>query len=138
MMSACGRGWHLMKQGRSAALADWLAWPLVGPAAEPMAAQLFTALGPEDGGYAAAWTAVRAAVTEAWLVESGATHAIYTDGGGSGNIVSGGGLVGSSEGRPLPSFLVCTSGKSVLVPATVAALAVMLAYALSGDSELVH
>lgn len=73
-----------------------------------------------------------------WLVESGATHAIYTDGGGSGNIVSGGGLVGSSEGRPLPSFLVCTSGKSVLVPATVAALAVMLAYALSGDSELVH
>ena len=81
MMSACGRGWHLMKQGRSAALADWLAWPLVGPAAEPMAAQLFTALGPEDGGYAAAWTAVRAAVTEAWLVESGAKHYVILGAG---------------------------------------------------------
>lgn len=81
MMSACGRGWHLMKHGRAAALADWLAWPLVGPAAEPMAAQLFAALGEEDGGYAAAWTAVRAAIGERWLVESGATHYVILGAG---------------------------------------------------------
>jgi methyltransferase (TIGR00027 family) len=81
MMSACGRGWHLMKHGPSAALADWLAWPLVGPAAEPMAAQLFATLGEQDGEYAAAWTAVRAAITETWLAESEATHYVILGSG---------------------------------------------------------
>ncbi len=81
LMSACGRGWHLMRHGRSAALADWLAWPLVGPSAETLAAQLFAALGEEDGADAAAWTAVRAAITEEWLRESGATHYVVLGAG---------------------------------------------------------
>lgn len=70
-----------MTRGRSAAFADWLAWPLVGEAAEPLAAQLVATLGREDGGYAAAWTAVRAAVSEAWLEDSAAERYVILGAG---------------------------------------------------------
>lgn len=81
MMSALGRGWHLMKHGRHAALQDWLAWPLVGAAAEPMVEQLFAALGEEGAAYAASWTAARARIAETWLEESGATHYVVLGAG---------------------------------------------------------
>ncbi len=81
MMSACGRGWHLMTHGQAAALQDWLAWPLVGPAAEPLVAQLLAAFGRDASVHAAAWTAVRARITEDWITDAGAAHVVILGAG---------------------------------------------------------
>jgi len=39
MMTAGGRGWHLLSHGPRAVLVDWLAWPLVGSPAEALFAE---------------------------------------------------------------------------------------------------
>jgi methyltransferase (TIGR00027 family) len=81
MMSACGRGWHLMTAGDSAALKDWLAWPLVGSAAEPMVAQFVDMFGREACLASSAWLAARVRITEAWLADSGASHYVILGAG---------------------------------------------------------
>ncbi|HJR89808.1 MAG TPA: class I SAM-dependent methyltransferase [Aeromicrobium sp.] len=81
MMAACGRGWHLMAHGHGAALKDWLAWPLVGPAADQLMGQLNAAMGRETVGPAAAWVAIRARLVEDWLAESGASHYVILGAG---------------------------------------------------------
>lgn len=81
MMSACGRGWHLMATGDSAVLKDWLAWPLVGPAAEPMVAQLIDLFGRAACTASATWLAARVRVTESWLADTGASHYVVLGAG---------------------------------------------------------
>jgi methyltransferase (TIGR00027 family) len=81
MMSACGRGWHLIAAGETAALKDWLAWPLVGPIAEPLVSQLMAAIGRDGCVGAAAWLAARVRITEGWLEESGASHYVVLGAG---------------------------------------------------------
>lgn len=70
-----------MTAGETAALKDWIAWPLVGPTAESLVGQLVDAFGRENCVYAGAWTAVRARITEDWLDESGSSHYVILGAG---------------------------------------------------------
>ncbi len=58
------------------------------------------------------------------LVAAGAAWAAYTDGGGSSALVTSDGRIGSSEGRPVPSWLVVrkASGAGAWVAAGLVAL----------------
>jgi methyltransferase (TIGR00027 family) len=71
MMTAGGRGWHLFNHGPRAVLADWLAWPLIGSAAEALVAGMRAAFGDVTG-LAATWVAARSRIAEDWLAASGA------------------------------------------------------------------
>jgi methyltransferase (TIGR00027 family) len=70
MMVACARAWHLFEHGPRAVLSDWLAWPLVGSAAEELMGAMRAALG--DVTQLATWPAARSRLDEDWLAASGA------------------------------------------------------------------
>jgi methyltransferase (TIGR00027 family) len=71
MMTACARGAHLVAHGPRALLADWLAWPLVGPEAESMTVRSRTVFG-DSAPLLATWVAARSRFSEDWLAASGA------------------------------------------------------------------
>jgi methyltransferase (TIGR00027 family) len=71
MITACGRGWHLFSHGPRAVLVDWLAWPLIGSAAEAVLAGVRAAFGDLLGPIAT-WVAARSRIGEDWLAASGA------------------------------------------------------------------
>jgi len=79
-MAAFGRGWHLFTQGERAALADWLAWPLVGADAEDLVARIFPAFG-DAVPLIAAWLAARQRVAEDWLRASAAQQYVVLGAG---------------------------------------------------------
>lgn len=80
MMAALGRGWHLLSQGRRAALSDWLAWPLVGAEADALLARIFPAFG-DAVPLIAAWLAARQRVAEDWLAASAAQQYVVLGAG---------------------------------------------------------
>jgi len=80
MMTACARGWHLFNHGPCAVLVDWLAWPLVGGAAEALMAGIRAAFGdPTD--QLATWVAARSRLDEDWLAASGAEQYVILGAG---------------------------------------------------------
>ena len=70
-MAAVARALHLFAHGPRALLADWLAWPLVGAAAETIAAGSPALLGDLQEPFMT-WFAARSRITEDWLTASGA------------------------------------------------------------------
>ncbi len=80
VMTACARGAHLLTHGRRAVLADWLAWPLVGPEAESMTVRSRTVFG-DSAPLLATWVAARSRFTEDWLAGSGATQYVILGAG---------------------------------------------------------
>jgi hypothetical protein len=68
-MAAVARAIHLLHYGPRALLLDWLAWPLVGVAAESMAAGAPTVLGESEQPFMT-WFAARGRVTEDSLAQS--------------------------------------------------------------------
>jgi methyltransferase (TIGR00027 family) len=80
MMVATLRGWHLLTAGADAVGPDWLAWPLVGGAAEQTMAMLLPILADAADGFPT-WLSARAQVTEDWLVESGARQMVILGAG---------------------------------------------------------
>jgi methyltransferase (TIGR00027 family) len=73
MLAACARARHLFVQGPRAVLADWLAWPLVGAAAEEIVAGIRGAFGEAEP-LLATWLAARSRLAEDWLAQSGAAQ----------------------------------------------------------------
>jgi methyltransferase (TIGR00027 family) len=80
MIAACARGAHLLVHGPDAVLADWLAWPLVGIAAEAIAAGARAAFGDAES-LLATWVAARSRFAEDWLSESGAAQHVILGAG---------------------------------------------------------
>lgn len=80
MMTACARGWHLFNHGPRAVSVDWLAWPLVGGAAEALTAGMQAAFG-DASGQLATWIAARCRHTEGWLAASGAEQCVILGAG---------------------------------------------------------
>jgi methyltransferase (TIGR00027 family) len=80
MMAACARGWHLSTHGPRAVLVDWLAWPLVGSAAEALMAGLRAAFG-DVSVQLATFMAARSRIGEDWLVASGAEQYVILGAG---------------------------------------------------------
>jgi methyltransferase (TIGR00027 family) len=80
MMVACARGWHLFDQGPHAVAADWLAWPLIGGAAEALWGGMRTAFG-ELSDQLATWAAARSRIPEDWLAASGAEQYVILGAG---------------------------------------------------------
>ena len=70
-MAAVARALHLFAHGPRALLTDWLAWPLVGCAAETIAAGSPAVLGDLQEPFMT-WFAARSRITEDWLAASGA------------------------------------------------------------------
>ena len=70
-MAAVARSLHLFAHGPRALLTDWLAWPLVGAAAETIAAGSPALLGDLQEPFMT-WFAARSRITEDWLAASGA------------------------------------------------------------------
>lgn len=60
-----------MHARQRAVLADWMAWPLVGPMADQVAQQLLAAFGVELGSRMAVWNGARARFSEDWFAASG-------------------------------------------------------------------
>ena len=79
-MTACARGAHLLAHGPRAVLADWLAWPLVGPEAESMTVRSRTVFG-NSAPLLATWVAARSRFTEDWLAASGADQYVILGAG---------------------------------------------------------
>ena len=80
MIAACARGAHLLVHGPRAVLADWLAWPLIGSAAEAIAAGARAAFGDVES-LLATWVAARSRFAEDWLGESGAAQYVILGAG---------------------------------------------------------
>jgi methyltransferase (TIGR00027 family) len=80
MIAACARGAHLLVHGPRAVLADWLAWPLVGSAAEAIAAGARAAFGDVES-LVATWVAARSRFAEDWLSEAGAAQYVILGAG---------------------------------------------------------
>jgi O-methyltransferase involved in polyketide biosynthesis len=70
-MAAVASALHLFAHGPRALLTDWLAWPLVGAAAETIAAGSPTVLGDLQEPFMT-WFAARSRITEDWLAANGA------------------------------------------------------------------
>lgn len=79
-MAALGRATHLHHHGLDALLADWLAWPFVGPEADAIVGGLRPLLAA-DMVPTATWFAARARLTEDWLAASD-THQYVVLGAG--------------------------------------------------------
>jgi methyltransferase (TIGR00027 family) len=80
MMTAGARGWHLFSHGPRAVLVDWLAWPLIGSAAEALMAGIRAAFG-DPSGQVSTWVAARSRIGEDWLAASGAEHYVILGAG---------------------------------------------------------
>jgi len=80
MMAACSRGWHLFTHGPHSILNDWLAWPLVGPDAEPLVGRLIPTFG-DAVPLIANWMAARQRTAEDWLASSGARQYVVLGAG---------------------------------------------------------
>lgn len=80
IMAAGARGWHLFNHGPRAVLVDWLAWPLVGGAAETLMAGVRTAFGDLTV-QLATWVAARSRIDEDWLAASGAEQYVILGAG---------------------------------------------------------
>jgi methyltransferase (TIGR00027 family) len=80
MMAASARAWHLFTHGPRAVLVDWLAWPLVGSAAEALIAGLAAAFG-DPSVQLATFMAARSRISEDWLVASGAEQYVILGAG---------------------------------------------------------
>jgi len=80
MLAAIARAIHLLHYGPRALLVDWLAWPLVGPRAESMAAATPSILGELKQPFMT-WFAARARLTEDGLAESGARQYVILGAG---------------------------------------------------------
>jgi methyltransferase (TIGR00027 family) len=73
MLAACARASHLFVHGPRAVLTDWLAWPLVGGAAEEIVSGIRAAFGEAEP-LVATWLATRSRLAEDWLAQSGAAQ----------------------------------------------------------------
>jgi methyltransferase (TIGR00027 family) len=80
MVAAVGRAGHLFNRGPRSVLADWLAWPLVGSAAEALLPQLREAFG-ELRHPLATWVSARSRICEDWLAASGAEQYVILGAG---------------------------------------------------------
>jgi methyltransferase (TIGR00027 family) len=80
MMTAGGRGWHLLRHGPRAVLVDWLAWPLIGSPAEALFAGMRAAFG-DVVDQSATWIAARSRIGEDWLAASGAEQYVILGAG---------------------------------------------------------
>lgn len=80
MMAALGRATHLLHYGPNALFDDWLAWPLVGPAADPIIDGIRPLLG-DDEVPIATWFAARSRLTEDWLAATGAAQYVILGAG---------------------------------------------------------
>jgi methyltransferase (TIGR00027 family) len=80
MMAAVARAIHLLHYGPQALLIDWLAWPLVGAAAESMAAAAPAVLGEAKQSFMT-WFAARGRLTEDWLARSQARQYVILGAG---------------------------------------------------------
>ena len=80
MMTAAGRAVHLFRTGPHALLADWFAWPLVGPVADEVVAGVRPLVDDKEAEFAT-WFAARARLTEDWLAASGAEQYVVLGAG---------------------------------------------------------
>jgi methyltransferase (TIGR00027 family) len=80
MITACGRGSHLLMHGPRAVLKDWLAWPFVGSDAEALTAGMRAAFG-DSAPLLATWVAARSRFAEGWLSRSGAEQYVILGAG---------------------------------------------------------
>ena len=79
-MAAVARAVHLFRHGPRALLADWLAWPFVGSAAEAIAAGSPAVLGDLQEPFMT-WFAARSRLTEDWLAASKARQYVILGAG---------------------------------------------------------
>lgn len=80
VLTAHARGAHLLANGPRAVLSDWLAWPLVGAAAESITARSREVFG-DSAPRLATWVAARSRLTEDWLAGSGAAQYVILGAG---------------------------------------------------------
>jgi methyltransferase (TIGR00027 family) len=79
-MAAVARAMHLFHHGPRALLVDWLAWPLVGDAAEAVAAAGSSVLGDLRLPFTT-WFAARSRISEDWLMSSKAEQYVILGAG---------------------------------------------------------
>jgi methyltransferase (TIGR00027 family) len=80
MMAAVARAMHLFDHGAQALLVDWLAWPLIGAAAERIAAGT-PAVVNEIRRPFMTWFAARTRITEDWLAAQDASQYVLLGAG---------------------------------------------------------
>jgi len=80
MITACGRGSHLLRYGRRAVLEDWLAWAFVGSEAEAITARMRAVFG-DSAQLLATWGSARSRFAEDWLDGSGAEQYVILGAG---------------------------------------------------------
>ncbi len=80
MMAATGRALHLLHHGPRALLTDWLAWPFVGAAVDPLVERFRPLIADQEVPFAT-WFGARSRVSEDWLAESGADQYVVLGAG---------------------------------------------------------
>jgi methyltransferase (TIGR00027 family) len=80
MMAATGRAVHLLHHGPRALLQDWLAWPLVGPAADELVAVVRPLVAEQEVPFGT-WFGARSRLAEDWLAEGGAEQYVVLGAG---------------------------------------------------------